>query len=213
VPRSGPVKDRTLTLDLNGAAFTALKQGTTKLVSGRDYTLSGNRLTLKAAALPRLVGDRSPGVNATLQAGFSRGVPWRIQVVTYDTPVQTDTTGTTASFGTPTQFRGDSLATMQATYADGSNAGPTNWTSYQGFNTAFAPYYAKKTVRLTPAFLDAVKNNARVNLLPFLEWRHRDVPRDQVGKRGDRHDVLTALPADEPPVTSPQSPPQRRPCR
>ncbi|MCX4459964.1 cellulase family glycosylhydrolase [Streptomyces sp. NBC_01340] len=131
VPRSGRVKDRTLTLDLNGATFTALKQGTTKLVSGRDYTLSGSRLTLKAAALTRLVGDRSPGVNATLQAGFSRGVPWRIQVVTYDAPVQTDTTGTTASFGIPTQFRGDALATMQATYADGSNAGPTNWTSYQ----------------------------------------------------------------------------------
>ncbi|MFD8126036.1 cellulase family glycosylhydrolase [Streptomyces mirabilis] len=169
VPKSGPAKDRTLTLNLNGATFTALKQGTTKLVNGRDYTLSGNRLTLKAATLTRLVGDRSLGVNATLQAGFSRGVPWRIQVVTSDTPVQTDTTGTTASFRIPTEFRGDALATMQATYADGGNAGPTSWTPYQQFNTAFAPDYAKKTIRLTPAFLSALKDNTRVKLT-FHFW-------------------------------------------
>lgn len=51
---------------------------------------------------------------------------------------------------------------MRATYADGSNAGPTSWTPYQRFNTAFAPDYARKTVRPTPAFLNALKDNARV---------------------------------------------------
>lgn len=169
VPKSGPVKDRTLTLNLNGTTLKALKQGPTKLVNGRDYTLSGNRLTLKAATLSRLVGDRSYGVNATLQAEFSRGVPWRIQVITRDTPVHSNMTGTTGSFRIPTQFRGDVLATMKAEYADGGNAGPTSWTPYQQFNTAFAPDYAKKAIRLTPAFLDAVKDNARVKLT-FHFW-------------------------------------------
>ncbi|TQE23928.1 cellulase [Streptomyces ipomoeae] len=169
VPKSGPVKDHTLTLNLNGATFTALKQGSTKLVSGRDYTLSGNRLTLKAAALTRLVGNRDHGVNATLQATFSRGVAWSIRVITYDTPALSGTTAATGSFRIPTQFRGDVLATMEATYADGGNAGPTNWTPYQQFNTAFAPDYAKKAIRLTPAFLDAVKDNARVKLT-FHFW-------------------------------------------
>ncbi|MFE6174586.1 cellulase family glycosylhydrolase [Streptomyces sp. NPDC056464] len=169
VPKSGPVKDRTLTLNLNGAAFKALKQGTAKLVSGRDYTLSGNRLTLKAATLTRLVGDRSYGVKATLQAEFSRGVPWRIRVISHDAPAQSGTTGTASSFRIPTQFRGDVLATMKAEYADGGNAGPTSWTPYQQFNTAFAPDYGKKEIRLTPAFLDAVRDNARVKLT-FHFW-------------------------------------------
>jgi endoglucanase len=168
VPKSGRVKDRTLTLNLNGATFKALKHGTTKLVNGKDYTLVGNRLTLKAAALTRLVGDRSHGVNATLQAEFSRGVPWRIQVITHETPVQSNTTGTTNMFRIPTQFRGDVLATMEATYADGGNAGPTSWTPYQQFNTAFAPDKAK-AIRLTPAFLDAVKGDTRVKLT-FHFW-------------------------------------------
>ncbi|MGW0838699.1 X2-like carbohydrate binding domain-containing protein [Streptomyces sp. NPDC002787] len=98
---------------MNGAAFKALLHGTTKLVKGRDYSLADNRLPLKSAALTRLVGDRSHGVDATLRAGFSRGVPWR--------------------------------------------------------NTAFAPDPAKKAIRLTPAFLDAVQSDTRVKLT-FHFW-------------------------------------------
>ncbi|MCZ4101722.1 cellulase family glycosylhydrolase [Streptomyces sp. So13.3] len=169
VPKSGPVKAHTLTLDLNGTTFKALKQGTTKLVNGKDYTLSGSRLTLKAATLTRLVGQRADGVNATLQAEFSQGVPWRIQVITYGTPVQSATTGAADAFRIPTQFRGDVLATMSATYADGRNAGPTDWTPYQQFNAAFVPDYAKQVIRLTPAFLDAVKADARVTVT-FHFW-------------------------------------------
>lgn len=54
---------------------TALEQGTTKLVAGRGLVVCGNRLTLSAATLTRLVGNRSYGVNATVQAEFSQGVP------------------------------------------------------------------------------------------------------------------------------------------
>ncbi|KUO16475.1 cellulase [Streptomyces dysideae] len=80
VPKSGTVKDRTLTLNPHGKTFKALKYGSTTLVKGKDYTLSGNRLTLKAATLTRLSGSRAYGVNATLRAQFSRGVPWQIKV-------------------------------------------------------------------------------------------------------------------------------------
>ncbi|MER7407998.1 cellulase family glycosylhydrolase [Streptomyces sp. NPDC000070] len=169
VPKSGRLTDRTLTLNPNGTAFTALQQGSTKLVKGRDYSLTGNKLTLKAATLGRLVGDRSHGVNSTLQATFSRGVPWRIQVRTYETPVQAGTTGTADAFRIPTRFRGDVLATMTSTYADGSNAGPLDWTPYQQFNTSFVPDYAKGTIRLTPAFVDSLKDGARVKLT-FHYW-------------------------------------------
>ena len=90
-------------------------------------------------------------------------------MISYDTPVQSDTTGTTASFRVPTRFRGDVLATMQATYADGGGAGPTSWTPYQQFNTACAPDYAKKTIRLNPVFLNALKDSTRVELT-FHFW-------------------------------------------
>ncbi|WP_369167339.1 cellulase family glycosylhydrolase [Streptomyces sp. R28] len=164
VPKSSPITAQTLTLNRNGTSFQGLWQGNTQLVAGRDYTLSGDRLTFTAPALTKLVGNREYGVNATLQARFSRGLPWKIHVTTYDTPHQANATGTSSSLPIPTQFRGDQLATMEAKYADGSNAGPSDWTAYQEFNVSFTPDYANNTIALTDKFLGSLRDGAPVTL-------------------------------------------------
>ncbi|WP_406109950.1 cellulase family glycosylhydrolase [Streptomyces sp. NBC_01003] len=183
VRKADPVTDRSLTLNLNGTSFRGLWLGGTKLAQGVDYTVSGDRLTLTAAALTRLTGDRAYGVNATLQARFSSGVPWRIDVTTYDPPLLTDAAGTTGSFAAPAQFRGDSLATMEAEYADGTDAGPADWTSYQQFGTAFAPDYDGGTLRLTADFLNSLKDGVPVTLT-FHFWSGATVTY-QVTRSGD----------------------------
>ncbi|MDT9695663.1 cellulase family glycosylhydrolase [Streptomyces sp. P17] len=165
VPKSSPVTAKSLTLNLNGTSFRGVWQGNTKLTAGRDYTVSGNQLTFTAKALTRLVGDRAYGVNSTLQARFSRGLPWNIDVVTNDVPVLTDATGTTESFAVPTRYRGNDLATMHATYTDGSNAGPTDWTPYQEFNKAFSPDYPNGTIILTPEFLGSLRDGEPATLV------------------------------------------------
>ncbi|KUO16463.1 cellulase family glycosylhydrolase [Streptomyces dysideae] len=168
--KSGAITAKTLTLNPNGSKFLGLWQGERKLVQGRDYTVSGNQLTLTASALTRLADDRAYGVNATIQARFSRGIPWQIYVTTYDRPVLSDATGSSTSGVTiPTQFRGDLLATMEATYADGSNAGPTNWSSFQEFNEAFSPDYPGNALLLTPKFVNSLRDNAQVTLT-FHFW-------------------------------------------
>ncbi|MBD0734907.1 cellulase family glycosylhydrolase [Streptomyces sp. CBMA29] len=164
VPKSGAITDQSLTLNLNGLSFQGLWQGDSKLAEGTDYTVSGDRLTLTATALTRLVGDRSYGDNSTLQARFSQGLPWKIHVTTYDTPQQSGATGNTTSLVVPTQFRGDQLATMESTYADGSNAGPADWTAFQEFNLNFTPDYAGNTITLTDTFLGSLRDNAPVTL-------------------------------------------------
>lgn len=168
VPRSGTITSRSLTLNLNGASFRSLRQGSTVLTSGSDYTVSGNTLTLTSAALTRLVGNRAPGVNASLEATFSQGVPWPISVISYDPPTQSAANGTTSSFTIPTQFRGDQLATMEATYADGSPAGPANWTSYKEFWSNFQPDYTANTIIMKPEFFAEV-NDGTVTLT-FHFW-------------------------------------------
>ncbi|MFF4833302.1 cellulase family glycosylhydrolase [Streptomyces sp. NPDC001315] len=165
VAKSSPITAQSLTLNRNGTKFQGLWHGDTKLVEGQDYTVLDDRLTLTAQALTRLTGERDYGVNATLQARFSRGLPWQIDVVTYDTPVLSDATGTAGSFTVPTKYQGDDLATMEATYADGSNAGPTNWTPYQEFNTAFSPDYPNGTIILTPEFLKALRDGEPATLI------------------------------------------------
>jgi endoglucanase len=169
VPKSGAITSKTLTLNLNGTTFTGLRQGDTDLVKGTDYTVSGDRLTLTAAALTRLTGNRAHGVNATLHARFSQGVPWRIDVITYGTPVLSNATGTADDFTIPTDFRGDRLATMEAKYADGSNAGPANWTSFQEFGRCLARDYTNKTISLLPDFFAAVKDGSQVTVT-FHFW-------------------------------------------
>ncbi|MER6186151.1 cellulase family glycosylhydrolase [Streptomyces sp. NPDC001652] len=165
VPKSSPVTAQSLTLNLNGTSFRGVWQGETRLLPGRDYTVSGTTLTFTAKALARLVGNRAYGVNSTLQARFTRGVPWNIDIVTNDVPVLSDATGSTESFTVPAQYRGNDLATMHATYADGGNAGPTDWTPYQEFNKAFSPDYANGTIILTPEFLKTLRDGEPATLV------------------------------------------------
>ena len=84
-------------------------------------------------------------------------MPWRFQVISYDPPVLADASGTTSSFVVPTSFRGDQLATMEARYADGSNAGPQNWTSYKEFDRDFSPNVAANQITLSSTFFAEVK--------------------------------------------------------
>ncbi|MEU1753030.1 cellulase family glycosylhydrolase [Micromonospora matsumotoense] len=168
LPRSGTITSKSLTLNLNGASFQGLRQGSTNLVSGTDYAVSGSTLTLTASALTRLAGNRAAGVNATIEARFSQGVPWQISIISYDPPTQSAASGTTSSFAIPTQFRGDQLATMEAKYADGSGAGPANWTSYKEFWTHFQPDYSANTILLKPEFFAEV-NDGQVTLT-FHFW-------------------------------------------
>ncbi|MFD8304569.1 cellulase family glycosylhydrolase [Streptomyces sp. NPDC059690] len=167
--KSDAITARTLTLNPNGLTFKGLWQGGTKLAQGRDYTVSGSRLTLTASALTRLAGNRAYGTNATVEARFSAGLPWKIYVTTYDRPVLSNANGTTGGLTLPTRFRGDLLATMESTYADGSNAGNTGWTPYQEFNAAFSPDYPNDAITLTPDYLNALRDGAQATLT-FHFW-------------------------------------------
>ncbi|GAA3437585.1 cellulase family glycosylhydrolase [Kutzneria kofuensis] len=168
VPKSGPISAQTITLNTNGLFFAGLWQGNTPLIPFLDYTLDGDRLTLTSRALTRLAGNRAYGVNSTLQVRYSRGVPWQLHVRSADQPVLADATGTT-TLAIPTQFHGDLLATMEATYADGTNAGPTSWTPFQQFGYAFAPDYTAGTTTLTADFVNSLKDGAPAKLI-FHYW-------------------------------------------
>ncbi|MFD6141614.1 cellulase family glycosylhydrolase [Promicromonospora sp. NPDC060271] len=168
VPASGTIGAQSLTLNPNGTTFDALLHDGAELVAGSDYTLTGDELTLSAALLERLAGDRTPGPADELVVRYSSGVPWTVRILNQETPVLQGASGTTGSFAIPTSFTGDQLATMEAKYADGTNAGPHSWTSYKEFDVAFAPDYPAGTIRLTPAFFAEV-NDGTVNLT-FHFW-------------------------------------------
>ncbi|MDA1358376.1 cellulase family glycosylhydrolase [Glycomyces luteolus] len=180
--QSGTITDESLTLNRNGLDFEGLWEGNVKLSEGTDYTVSGDTLTLTAAALTRLAGDRAYGVNAIVEARFSAGSPWRIYIKSNDQPVLSDATGTTTSFDIPTEFNGDNLATMEARYADGTNAGPATWTPFQEFGHSFIYDYEAGTIILNTAFLDTLREGEPATLT--FHWWGSDTVAYTVTKTG-----------------------------
>ncbi|MBD0693754.1 cellulase family glycosylhydrolase [Streptomyces sp. CBMA123] len=157
LPKSGPIAAQTITLNRNGSWFTGLWQGDRPLVPYIDYTVNGDQLTLTADALTRLAGDRTAGVNATLEVRYSDGVPWKLFVRSYDKPAMADATGTADGLTIPTRFNGALMANVQSTYADGTAAGPASWTTYQSFDNLRADYGANTTT-LKPDYVKSLKD-------------------------------------------------------
>lgn len=162
------VEDAKITLNLNGNQLTGLFAGSEKLKKGTDYELAGDQLTVKASTLTRLTSAGVLGQNAILTARFNKGTNWNFKVIIYDVPVLSSATGTTEAFAIPTKFNGNQLATMEAVYVGGGNAGPQDWTSYKEFGYTFAPSFATDEIKLTPEFFKEVKDGEI--MLKFHFW-------------------------------------------
>ncbi|WP_205324668.1 cellulase family glycosylhydrolase [Glycomyces sp. YM15] len=182
VDKTDAIEPQSLTLNPNGLDFEGLWHGDTALTEGADYTVEGDTLTLTAAALTNLSGDRAYGVNTTIEARFSAGMPWQIYIITYDEPTLTDATGTTESFAIPTEFNGDRLATMESEYADGTATGPGDWTPFKEFWSTFQPDYEAGTILLKPALLNELEEGQTVTLT-FHFWGTGEVAY-QITKNG-----------------------------
>ncbi|MCA0755046.1 glycoside hydrolase family 9 protein [Paenibacillus sp. N4] len=163
------VGDQSITLNLNGNSFVLLKNGDQTLVPGTDYTVDGNVLTLKASYLSGFATGEF-GQKAVLSAHFSSGPAWNSYVIYYNTPTLSSVSGTITpqGFDIPAAFNGDRIATMEAKYAEGGNAGPHNWTSYKEIYDAYSPNYANGSIRLASKFFSET-NDGVVNLT-FHFW-------------------------------------------
>ncbi|WP_157184272.1 cellulase family glycosylhydrolase [Evansella cellulosilytica] len=139
--RGEEIEDTSLQLHLHGNEFVSLLLDGQTLIEGEDYELNGDALIINASLLEELTTSQDLGVNAKLTATFTQGADWYIRVISYDTPVMEDASGTVRDFVIPTQFNGDDLKTMEAIYPDGSAAGPHNWTTFKEFGYAFSPDY------------------------------------------------------------------------
>ncbi|MFF5014479.1 hypothetical protein [Streptomyces sp. NPDC001165] len=89
----------------------------------------------------------------------------------------------TAAVTVPTQFHGDLLATMEATYADGTNADPADWIPYQQFGYS-SPHRAVRQGDSSPCRTAAFTGSGRT--LPG-STRGRPDPARRRGSRRPRH--------------------------
>ncbi|MFC8800782.1 cellulase family glycosylhydrolase, partial [Promicromonospora sp. NPDC057138] len=169
VDASDKVKDKSVTLNLNGLEFEKVRFGNTTLRAGTDYALDGTTLTIKAKFLKRILGDREIGTSAQLKVLFSDGMPWKLNFISSEDPAVEDASGTNESLLISAAFNGDQLATMESVYADGTGAGFHNWTAFPEFWDDFRPDYENGTIQLTKRYLDSLKDGEPVSLT-FHFW-------------------------------------------
>lgn len=174
-------KDTKVGINLFGNKLTTISAGGKYLKAGTDYTLKGEVLTLKASLLNKLTTSKKLGENAVLTIRFNKGVAWKLKVIVYDTVKFSSTEGTTESFAIPTVFNGNQLATMEAVYADGGNAGPQDWTSFKEFGYTFTPSYDTNEIVLLPNFFKDVKDG---EVILKFHFRNGDIVTYTITKSG-----------------------------
>lgn len=157
VKKAAAVADQVVTLQLNGNTFTELRHGDRLLAKGVDYELNGEALTIKASLIESLLTEEY-GVQGTLTAAFSAGADWHFDIIRYHTPILRNAEGTSEGLSIPTAFKGDRLATMEATYASGDNTGPNEWTPYKEMALSYKPAYDLNEITLMKEFLEQLKD-------------------------------------------------------
>lgn len=143
------ITDQQLDLNLNGHTLVDVTHNGQTLIQGSDYTVNDSTLILKADLLSDLIKLDQVGLNTSLQLVFDQGASWRVDLITYQTPILSENEDHYTEFSIPTRFNGDHLATLEAIYADGSPAGPQDWTSFKEFAYVFSPDYDEGKVNFT----------------------------------------------------------------
>jgi endoglucanase len=155
-------KDVSIKLILNGNDLKSIYDGKKKLEPGMDYTYANDTITLKKDYVSEVITENY-GINATLTLKFSHGADWDVYLTHYSAPILSAAEGTTEGLAIPVSFNGSRLSTLEAAYADGSGAGPQNWTTYKEYAYAFTVDYSANSVTLTNKFF-AETHDGEINL-------------------------------------------------
>jgi len=200
VRRGEEGEDAAIRLNLNGNSLVEIRDGDRVLTAGADYALEGDRLTLQADLMKSLLKG-GLGENAVLTCVFSAGADWKLHIVQYERPKLSSARGIRSSFDIPAQFNGDRLATMEAAYAAGGNAGPDEWTAYKEFGRSFKPNEEGTLIALTKEFFDQVRDG---EVLLKLHYWSGEVVDYRLTIEGNNVSGVAAeeeIPAEASPVT------------
>lgn len=156
--KGAEIQDTKVNLNLNGNQLTGIVTNGQKLNQGEDFVLNGEELVLKSSLLTKLTTVGNLGVNAVLSVQFNNGPDWKLKLTVNDKPVLHNAEGTAEAFAIPTNFNGNRVATMEAIYAAGGNAGPQDWTSFKEYGNTFSPSFMTDEIKLLPDFFKDVKD-------------------------------------------------------
>jgi hypothetical protein len=145
------IKKATINLNWNGNKFVSLSDGATILKQGVDYKIEGSVLTIRKKRLAAYASAPF-GQKATLAVNVSSGPAWKLHVHYTSAPELSPSSTVGGDLVIPTAFNGDLLATIEARRADGSPAGPANWTPFKERGVVYLPDYTNNTITIDDSF-------------------------------------------------------------
>ena len=131
------VGDVTLGFAFNGNTLSKISRGSKQLAKGKDYSVSGEKITFAASYLKTILTPTSPtGTLANLTLTFNRGAALQVNVLQYTTPTLSNTSGPLPAAGQdlliPITWSGQNRpAAVKAVKADGTYL-VDDWTQYLG---------------------------------------------------------------------------------
>ncbi|MFP3388509.1 InlB B-repeat-containing protein [Brevibacillus sp. SIMBA_040] len=182
-PSAAGYKDIPTTMTLNGNALSSIKNGSTPLVLGTDYSLSGSVVTIKkeylatqAVGTTSLVFAFSAGATQTLTITVSDTTPPPTYIVTYN---GNGATSGTAPIDSGTYEQGDTVTVL------GSGSLVKTGHTFAGWNTAAngsgTDYAAGSTLTMGTA-----------NVILYAQWTTVQVPTYTVTYNGNGETSGTA---------------------
>ncbi|CAI9632259.1 glycoside hydrolase family 5 protein [Alternaria burnsii] len=131
------VGDVTLGFAFNGNTLSKISRGSKQLAKGKDYSVSGEKITFAASYLKTILTPTSQtGTLANLTLTFNRGAALQVNVLQYTTPTLSNTSGPLPAAGQdlliPITWSGQNRpAAVKAVKADGTYL-VDDWTQYLG---------------------------------------------------------------------------------
>ena len=175
-------KNIKLNLTLNGHFLKSIYDENRELIPNKDYSYDDGVITLYGAYIIRNL-NKNHGINQTLTLKFNEGEDWKVYLTYYDLPTLETAEGTTTAFIFPIDFKGSRIATLEATYTDGTSAGPQNWTTFKEFAYTFAPNYEDNTMVIKDKFFEEAKEG---KIMLKIHLQSGEILRYNLTKSGDK---------------------------
>ncbi|KAF2397356.1 endoglucanase D precursor [Trichodelitschia bisporula] len=172
-----PVKESTITFELNGNTVKSVTGPDGALVAPRDYAVRGSGVAFTPAFLGKYFATTGPaGVRANLTVSFSAGADVRVQLVQWDVPVlgaKSSQAVSGADLHIPVTWKGlPKIAAVKARFSDQSYLAD-DWTKYLGpLQQGYVTYnnhwnWDGKSVILTKGAVDAVTSKKMAATFTF----------------------------------------------
>lgn len=152
------IEDQALQLNLNGNRLVSITDSSGREWSeDSDYSLEGETLVLKAAAIEELT-SAVVGRDHSLKLHFSDGPDWEQHLFIIDEASLAAAEHSTHGFSIPADLQADKVRAIKAVGQGGKNLSSNAWTPYLSFSSEYTVDYDAESIDISATVLSQIQS-------------------------------------------------------